>query len=88
MISLAVQVTAAGFRWPDYIKEGGVGPLAVVIGAGLFTSTILAAAAHSQMTGAWPALIMGIAAPSVVRGILARVEVTQRVTDLDGSSDA
>ena len=49
-----------------------------------FIGSAVAAAAHAQMTGEWPALIVGASASSVIRGILSRVEVTERKTATAG----
>jgi hypothetical protein len=48
----------------------------------------VAAATHGQISAAWPALIMGASAPSVIRGILSRIEVAERKLDTsEGSGD-
>src|SRR5262245_9728643 len=77
LVGISVHITDSGYRWPRHVREHGLLPLAFVVITGLAVSTIVAAAAHAQMTGAWPALIMGVCAPSVVRGFLARVQVTE-----------
>ena len=38
---------------------------------------VVAGAAHAEMSGPWPALLMGVGAPSVVKGVLSRIEVSE-----------
>nr|SAP16343.1 hypothetical protein BN4615_P11006 [Nonomuraea gerenzanensis] len=38
----------------------------------------MSAAAHGQMSGPWPAFIIGVGAEASVRGMLAGVEVSTR----------
>jgi hypothetical protein len=77
LIGLSSAVVAAGYRWPWRLSSDGVWPHLFVATAGLIVGTLVAASAHAQMTGAWPALVMGACAPSVIRGILSRVEVSE-----------
>lgn len=79
-------VTGHGFRWPWHVSPQEIWPRLFVITGGLILGGLVAAAAHTQMTGAWPAFIMGVSAPSIVRGALARVEVTERKPDLAASA--
>ena len=44
-------------------------------GCGLLLGALVAAAAHSQMSGAWPAFVIGAGAPATIRGLLSGVEV-------------
>jgi len=78
LVNLAVAVNAAGFHWPWRHGEGDLAPRIFVTAVGLIVGALVSAAAHSQVTGPWPALVMGISAPSVIRGILSGVEVTER----------
>jgi hypothetical protein len=88
LIALSVEITEAGFRWPWRGNDHGAGPRLFVLAAGLVLGALVAGAAHGQMTGAWPAFIMGASAPSVVRGVLSRVEVTEaKVGDVTGGGD-
>jgi hypothetical protein len=78
----AADVKATNFRWP-WLKEdaGGFSPYLFVAFVSLASGGVVAAAAHGQMTGPWPAMIMGITAPSVVRGVLSGIEVSERKPD-------
>lgn len=77
LLGLSASVVAANYRWPWRNVHDGIWPHLFVATAGLLVGGLVAASAHAQMTGAWPALIMGACAPSVIRGILARVEVVE-----------
>ncbi len=77
LVSLAAVIKASGFRWPWRDSEGGLWPHLVVGGIGILVGGVVSAAAHTQITGAWPALIMGATAPAVIRGVLSRVEVSE-----------
>jgi hypothetical protein len=77
LINLAAAIKAAGFHWP-WREEGELGPRLFVTAVALVVGVIVSTAAHTQVTGPWPALVMGISAPSVVRGILSGVEVSVR----------
>lgn len=89
LISLMAAVVAAGFRWPwQQVAEEStppqrhvveeVWPRLFVMSGGPVVGALVAAAASAQMSGPWPAFIMGVSAPSMVRGMLSRVEVTER----------
>lgn len=69
-------VTSAGFRWPW--KRGQFGPRLFVLGGGLLLGALVAAASHSQMSGAWPAFVIGAGAPATIRGLLSGVEVREK----------
>jgi hypothetical protein len=73
VLALMTAVTAAGFRWPW--KRGELGPRLFVVGGGLLLGALVAAAAHSQMSGGWPAFVMGAGAPATIRALLSGVEV-------------
>jgi hypothetical protein len=64
---------AAGFKWPWKREE--MWPRLCFYGCGLFLGALVTAAAHSQMSGAWPAFIIGAGAPATIRGLLSGVEV-------------
>lgn len=66
-------VTSAGFRWPW--KPGEFGPRMFVLGCGLLLGALVATASHAQMSGAWPAFVIGAGAPATIRGLLSGVEV-------------
>lgn len=78
LLALSSAVVAAGFKWPWHGNPDGAWPRLFVALVGIIAGGVVAAAAHTQMSGAWPALIMGAAAPSVVRGVIARVEVEEK----------
>lgn len=75
LVSVSADVVTAGFKWPWRDNEHGIGPRLFVFGVGLVLGAVVAAAAHGQMTGGWPAFLMGISAPAIVRGGLSKVEV-------------
>lgn len=84
LISLMADVTGNGYRWPWQAAADQTWPRLFVLASGLLLGALVAAAAHTQMTGAWPAFIMGVSAPSIVRGALSRVALAERkpvVTD-------
>ncbi|MEV8636503.1 hypothetical protein AB0395_33135 [Streptosporangium sp. NPDC051023] len=76
LLTLMVAVTEARFRWPWKEREQVWGHM-FVIGGGMVLGALVAGAAHGQMSGAWPAFIMGVGAPSIVRGLLSRIEVNE-----------
>jgi uncharacterized membrane protein YfcA len=78
LLVVSAAITAAGFRWPWRDNDDGIWPRMFVFMVGVIVGGGVAAAAHNQMTGPWPAFIMGIGAPSVVRYALSRVEVAER----------
>ncbi len=73
VLALMTAVTSAGFRWPW--KHGEFGPRLFVLGCGLLLGALVAAASHAQMSGAWPAFVIGAGAPATIRGLLSGVEV-------------
>jgi hypothetical protein len=80
LVSISAAIVGAGFRWPwRRLPDGdGVWPYLTVGAINLAIGSVVAAATHSQIDGAWPALIMGASAPSVIRRILSHIEVTER----------
>lgn len=89
LVSLSAAIVSANFRWPWRRASGGDGvwPYFVVGAINLVVGAVVAAATHGQIDGAWPALIMGASAPSVIRGILSRIEVTERKPGRGGDID-
>jgi hypothetical protein len=74
VLSLSAAVVSAGYTWP-WRKEGELWPRLFVLVAGLVLGSLVATAAHDQISGPWPAFIFGIGAPATIRGILSGVEV-------------
>ena len=91
LVTVSADVAAAKYRWPWRDNEDGVWPRLFVLGVGIIIGGIAAAAAHDQMTGGWPAFLMGVGAPAVIRGVLSRVEVAEGKPEIeadpDGTSD-
>jgi hypothetical protein len=85
VLALMTAVTAAHFKWPW--KRDEVGPRLFVICCGLLLGALVAAAAHSQMSGAWPAFVIGAGAPATIRGLLSGVEVDVKLpSDSQGAA--
>jgi hypothetical protein len=76
VLAVMTAVTTAGFKWPW--KRGEFGPRLFVISCGLLLGALVAAAAHSQMSGEWPAFVIGAGAPATVRGLLSGIEVEEK----------
>lgn len=87
LIGASTAIIAAGFRWPWRNDGDGIGPRIVVAVIGMVVGGVVAGAAHAQISGEWPALIMGASAPSVIRGILSRVEVTEHKPEAGDHGD-
>jgi hypothetical protein len=89
LVAVAAAITTAGFRWP-WDRET-FWPRMVVTVIGLIVGALVAGAAHGQMISPWPAFLLGVGAPSVIRGALSRLEVAEQkaVTSsgLDGDLD-
>ena len=81
VLALMTAVTAAHFKWPW--KPGEFGPRLFVFCGTLLLGALVAAAAHAQISGAWPAFIIGAGAPATVRGLLSGVEVDVKPTTSD-----
>jgi hypothetical protein len=77
LVGFGADIKAAGFRWPWHGDKHGQWPRLCVYGIGIVIGMVVAAAAHAEMTGAWPALLMGVGAPSVVKGAISRIEVRE-----------
>jgi hypothetical protein len=83
LVALASAIAAAGMRWPWRRHEGW--PQFVVFLIGAIVGMLVAGAAHSDMIGAWPAFLMGVAGPSVIRGAIRRTEVAALVEERGGT---
>jgi hypothetical protein len=79
LIALSSAIVGRRFRLPPRSERW---PRVIVAAIGLAIGAIVAGAAHAQLAGEWPALIMGASAPSVLKGVLSRAEV--EVKDGDG----
>jgi len=77
LVALSVSIVKERYKWPWKGNPDGIWPRVVVAAVGVVVGTLAAAAAHSQMTGAWPAFLMGVGAPSVIRGGISRIEVEE-----------
>jgi hypothetical protein len=90
LLAVSAEVTATGFKWPWKLGQGGLWPRMFVAAVGVVLGGVVATAARSQMTGAWPAFLLGIGAPSVVRRALSGVEVAEKDDPVEGGgvSDA
>jgi hypothetical protein len=84
---MSAAIIAAGFRWPWHGNDDGIWPRLFVFLVGIVVGGGVAAAAHSEMTGAWPAFIMGVGAPSVIRGALSHLEVAERKTEVPSAGE-
>lgn len=80
VLSLMMAVKAAGYSWPWSRKDkaGELAPRLFVLTAGAALGAVVAAAAHDQISGPWPAFIFGVGAPATIRGVLSGVEVAPR----------
>jgi hypothetical protein len=78
LVSMAADIVAGGWCWPWHGNRDGIWPRIFVFLVGVLVGAGVSAAAHSEMTGAWPAFIMGIGAPAVIRGALSHLEVSER----------
>ncbi|MEU5869785.1 hypothetical protein ABZ815_52095 [Nonomuraea sp. NPDC047529] len=93
LVSLSAAVKAAGYRWPwrrrittdDEARERFWARL-FVLGGTCVLGSLVAAAAHGQMSGPWPAFLLGLSAEASVRGILGGVEVSVRKSTGTSSS--
>lgn len=72
LLSLMTAVISNGFRWWDRRERG---PRLFVFGCSLLLGAGVAAAAGSEMSGAWPAFVIGAGAPATIRGLLGGVQV-------------
>src|ERR1022692_395173 len=77
LVTLSPAILKAGYRWPWTDNPDGWWPRLVVTATGIAVGALVAAAAHAEMSGAWPAFLLGVGAPSVIRGAIARIEVEE-----------
>lgn len=82
VLSFMTAVVSAGYTWPwrKNRRAGELGPRLFVMASGAVLGAVVAAAAHDQINGPWPAFIFGVGAPATIRGLLSGVEVTPRTT--------
>ena|ERR1700722_12924517 len=73
LLSLMTVVASNGFTWPWEKREAG--PRLFVLVGGLILGALVAAAASSQMSGPWPAFVIGAGAPATIRGLLGGIQV-------------
>ncbi|QOV40130.1 hypothetical protein IM697_18045 [Streptomyces ferrugineus] len=84
VLSFTTAVVSSGYSWPWRKKidagepSGELGPRLFVLAAGAVLGAAVAAAAHDQISGPWPAFIFGVGAPATLRGLLSGVEVAPR----------
>lgn len=76
MLSLMTSVVANGFAW--WVKQER-GPRLFVFGCSVFLGALVAAAASSEMSGPWPAFVIGAGAPATIKGLLSGVELQPAV---------
>jgi hypothetical protein len=86
VLGLMAALKAAKFAWPW--KRSEVAPRIVFLCGGLLLGAVVSAAAHGQISGAWPAFVIGVGAPATIRGALSGVEVDQKLTPSEPQSAA
>ena len=84
VLAFMTALKAAGFNWPW--KRDQIWPRLCFYGCGLLLGALVTAAAHSQMSGAWPAFVIGAGAPATIRGLLSGVEVSEKSLPENGAS--
>ena len=84
LVALSAAIIKARYSWPWRGHPDGIWPRFTVYAIGIIVGGIVSACAHSQMSGGWPAFLMGIAAPSVIQNAIGLVEVSE--TQGDGPS--
>jgi len=82
MLNFGADLLEAKFRWPW--PRDTVGPHLAYVAVQLLLGALVTAANHNQVTGAWPAFIIGISAPAVIQGIVARIEIEKKNPVGDG----
>jgi hypothetical protein len=76
-------VVSNGYAWWSKDERG---PRLFVFGCALVLGAGVAAAASGEMSGPWPAFVIGIGAPSTIRGLLSGIEVVPTAQlELNGS---
>jgi hypothetical protein len=73
LLSVSTEIQKRGLPPKDELLARGI-----VFGIGLVLGVLVAAANFAQLAGAFPALLLGASAPSVMRGALGRLEVAER----------
>ncbi|WP_033287057.1 hypothetical protein [Streptomyces sp. NRRL F-525] len=77
VLSFITGVVSAGYSWPwRGRKKKELGPRLFVLTALAVLGAVVAAAAHDQISGPWPAFIFGVGAPATIRGLLSGVEIS------------
>lgn len=76
LLSLMTAVVNNGFQWWDARERG---PRLFVFCCSLLLGAGVASAAGSEMSGAWPAFVIGAGAPATIRGLLSGVQVGPRL---------
>jgi hypothetical protein len=77
LVALSAAIVKAGYKWPWRGEPDGIWPRFTVYAIGLIVGGIVCACAHSDMSGGWPAFLMGVAAPSVIQNAIGLVEVSE-----------
>jgi hypothetical protein len=72
LLSLMATVISNGYAWWSKDERG---PRLFVFGCALVLGAGVAAAASGEMSGPWPAFVIGIGAPATIKGLLSGVEV-------------
>jgi len=80
ILGLMTTVIQRGFKWWDPAERG---PRLFVLCCGLGLGALVAAAASSQISGPWPAFVIGAGAPATIRGLLSGVHVDVKVPALE-----
>lgn len=78
LVAFSAAIIKAGLRWPGRGNPDGIWPLVTVYAIGIVVGAIVSASAHGEMSGEWPAFLMGVAAPSVIRNAIGLVEVAEK----------
>ncbi|MGR3875638.1 hypothetical protein ACUXZZ_44670 [Streptomyces graminifolii] len=77
VLSFLTAVVSSGYSWPwRGRKKKELGPRLFVLTALAVLGAVVAAAAHDQISGPWPAFIFGVGAPATIRGLLSGVEIS------------
>lgn len=82
LLGLGTDLAKVQFKnWPW--PRATIGPRLAFLAIQLGLGSVVTAANHDQITGSWPAFILGISAPAVVQGIIARIEVEPDKPEVD-----
>jgi hypothetical protein len=77
LVAFSAAIVKAGLRWPGRGNPDGVWPRVTVYAVGIIVGAIVSACSHAEMSGEWPAFLMGVAAPSVIQNAIGLVEVAE-----------